>query len=112
MGTVADICGVSHGSGKSFFKECVNYGYLTEQYTFTEAGIRALRMYERILQSTQSYLTRLGVSEGSRQESLRQLIENVDYELLLSITRSDTQVKKDTTISQESFTPNFLEKSP
>lgn len=65
-----------------------------EQYTFTEAGIRALRMYERILQSTQSYLTRLGVSEGSRQESLRQLIENVDYELLLSITRSDTQVKK------------------
>ena len=50
------------------------------------------------------------MSEGSRQESLRQLIENVDYELLLSITRSDTQVKKDTTISQESSTPNFLEK--
>lgn len=68
-------------------------------------------MYECILQSTQSYLTRLGVSEESRQESLRQLIENVDYELLLSITRSDTQVKKDTTISQESSTPNFLEKS-
>ena len=61
---------------------------------FTEAGTRALRMYECILQSTQSYLTRLGVSEESRQESLRQLIENVDYELLLSITRSDTQVKK------------------
>lgn len=110
VGTVADICGVSHGPVSRFFKECVNYGYLTEQYTFTEAGIRALRMYERILQSTQSYLTRLGVSEGSRQESLRQLIENVDYELLLSITRSDTQVKKDTTISQESSTPNFLEK--
>lgn len=50
------------------------------------------------------------MSEESRQESLRQLIENVDYELLLSITRSDTQVKKDTTISQESSTPNFLEK--
>ena len=50
------------------------------------------------------------MSEGSRQESLRQLIENVDYELLLSIARSDTQVKKDTTISQESSTPNFLEK--
>ena len=111
MGTVADICGVSHGPVSRFFKECVNYGYLTEQYTFTEAGTRALRMYERILQVTQSYLTRLGVSEESRQESLRQLIENVDYELLLSITRRDTQVKKDTTISQESSTPNFLEKS-
>ena len=110
VGTVADICGVSHGPVSRFFKECVNYGYLTEQYTFTEAGTRALRMYERILQVTQSYLTRLGVSEESRQESLRQLIENVDYELLLSITRSDTQVKKDTTISQESSTPNFLEK--
>lgn len=61
VGTVADICGVSHGPVSRFFKECVNYGYLTEQYTFTEAGIRALRMYERILQSTQSYLTRLGV---------------------------------------------------
>lgn len=110
VGNVADICGVSHGPVSRFFKECVNYGYLTEQYTFTEAGTRALRMYERILQVTQSYLTRLGVSEESRQESLRQLIENVDYELLLSITRSDTQVKKDTTISQESSTPNFLEK--
>lgn len=59
VGTVADICGVSHGPVSRFFKECVNYGYLTEQYTFTEAGICALRMYERILQSTQSYLTRL-----------------------------------------------------
>ena len=50
VGTVADICGVSHGPVSRFFKECVNYGYLTEQYTFTEAGTRALRMYERILQ--------------------------------------------------------------
>ena len=29
VGTVADICGVSHGPVSRFFKECVNYGYLT-----------------------------------------------------------------------------------
>lgn len=28
VGTVADICGVSHGPVSRFFKECVNYGYL------------------------------------------------------------------------------------
>ena len=53
VGTVADICGVSHGPVSRFFKECVNYGYLTEQYTFTEAGIRALRMY--------AFLKRIGI---------------------------------------------------
>ena len=56
VGTVADICGVSHGPVSRFFKECVNYGYLTEQYNFTEAGTRALRMYERILRVTQSFI--------------------------------------------------------
>ena len=43
VGQVADICGVSHGPVSRFFKECVSYGYLTEQYEFTETGIRALQ---------------------------------------------------------------------
>ena len=43
-------------------------------------------------------------------EKLRQLVENVDYELLMSITRSDIKVKKDTTNMQiEESTPWFLE---
>ena len=39
VGTVADICGVSHGPVSRFFKECVNYGYLTEQYTFLRLAL-------------------------------------------------------------------------
>lgn len=40
VGTVADICGVSHGPVSRFFKECVNYGYLTEQYTKSPNELR------------------------------------------------------------------------
>lgn len=110
VGQVADICGVSHGPVSRFFKECVSYGYLTEQYEFTETGIRALQMYKRILHDTCAYLTRLGISGEEMPEKLRQLVENVDYELLMSITRSDIKVKKDTTNMQiEESTPWFLE---
>ena len=111
VGLIADICGVSHGPVSRFFKECVSCGYLTEQYEFTEAGIRALRMYKRILHDTRDYLERLGTSEEEMPEKLRQLVENVDYELLMSITRSDIKVKKDTTsMPEEESTAWLLEK--
>ena len=63
VGQIADLCGVSHGPVSRFFKECVAKGYLTEQYEFTESGIRALKMYKRLLHDTDAYLTRLGVRE-------------------------------------------------
>ncbi|MBU5480378.1 hypothetical protein [Blautia sp. MSJ-19] len=111
VGRVADICGVSHGPVSRFFKECVICGYLTEQYEFTEPGICALKMYKRLLHDTRDYLARLGISEEEMPKRLRQLVENVDYELLMSITRSDIKVKKDTTnIQTEESTAWFLEK--
>ena len=111
VGQIADLCGVSHGPVSRFFKECVSRGYLTEQYEFTEPGIRALGMYKRLLHDTKAYLTRLGVSEEEAPEKLRQLIENVDYELLMSITRSDVKVKKETTsMREEESTAWLLEK--
>lgn len=110
VGTIADICGVSHGPVSRFFKECVTWGYLTPQYEFTETGIRALNTYKRIVADVEAYLTRLGVPENSKQESLRQLIENVDYSTLFSITRSDTAVKKDSShMPQQDSTPYLLE---
>ena len=33
---IADICGVSHGPVSRFFKECMERGYLTEKYEFTD----------------------------------------------------------------------------
>lgn len=101
VGQVADICGVSHGPVSRFFKECVSCGYLTEQYEFTEPGIRALKMYKRLLHDTRAYLVRLGTSEEEMPEKLRQLIENVDYELLMSITKSDIKVEKNATNIQK-----------
>lgn len=108
VGLVADTCGVSHGPVSRFFKECVARGYLTEQYEFTETGIRALTMYKLILQETRTYLTRLGVKEAEIQEKLRQLIENVDYDLLMTITRSDIQVKKETTSLPDEESASWL----
>ncbi len=111
VGQIADLCGVSHGPVSRFFKECVAKGYLTEQYEFTESGIRALKMYKRLLHDTDAYLARLGVREEEAAEKLRQLIENVDYELLMSITRSDVKVKKETnSIPEEESTTWLLEK--
>ena len=108
VGLVADSCGVSHGPVSRFFKECVGCGYLTEQYEFTETGIRALKTYKKILQDVRAYLKRLGVSEEEQPEKLRQLVENVDYELLMSITRSDTKVKKDTSRIPEKETASWM----
>ena len=39
---IADQCGVRHPTVSRFFKACVEKGYLTESYAFTEKGRRIL----------------------------------------------------------------------
>ena len=91
---IADTCGVSHGPVSRFFKECIGAGYLNGGYEFTEKGTRALKTYQRILKEVGAYLERIGIPEPEIPEKTRQLIENVDYSLLMTMTRNSSQVKE------------------
>lgn len=91
---IADTCGVSHGPVSRFFKECIGAGYLNEGYEFTEKGTRALKTYQRILKEVSAYLERIGIPAPEIPEKTRQLIENVDYSLLMTMTRNSSQVKE------------------
>lgn len=91
---IADTCGVSHGPVSRFFKECIRAEYLTDTYEFTEKGKQALRTYQRILKEVSLYLERIGIPGTEILEKTRQLIENVDYSLLMTMTRNSGQVKE------------------
>lgn len=112
---IADTCGVSHGPVSRFFKECMGVGYLTDTYEFTEKGTQALRTYQRILKEVGLYLERIGIPEVEITEKTRQLVENVDYSLLMTMTRNSGQVKesRNQQIAEEEtsyYLENVLEK--
>lgn len=91
---IADTCGVSHGPVSRFFKECIGAGYLTETYEFTEKGSQALKTYQRIMREVGLYLERIGIPDGEISEKTRQLVENVDYSLIMTMTRNSGQVQE------------------
>lgn len=85
---IADICGVSHGPVSRFFKECMERGYLTEKYEFTAEGTHALLIYKKLLRDVKLYLKAMNIPEKEISEKMRQLIENVDYNLLRTMIRN------------------------
>ena len=54
----------------------------------------ALKTYQRILKEVGAYLERIGIAASEIPEKTRQLIENVDYSLLMTMTRNSGQVKE------------------
>ena len=108
VGTVAKNCGVSHGPVSRFFRECIEHGYLTKDYAFTEEGRQALGFYKWILNETGSYLGRIGAGTREFPAQMKQMVENLDYELILSITRSDRQVREKPGIQAEEAGENVI----
>ena len=107
---IADTCGVSHGPVSRFFKECIGAGYLTEAYEFTEKGSQALKAYQRITKEVDLYLERIGIPEAEISEKARQLVENVDYSLLMTMTRNSGQVQESRNqTAVDEGTPYYLE---
>ena len=88
---IADTCGVSHGPVSRFFKECIGKGYLTEKYEFTTEGAHALLTYKRLLRDVKTYLKAMNIPEKEIPEKMKQLIENVDYDLLRTMVRNARQ---------------------
>ena len=78
---IADQCGVRHPTVSRFFKACVEKGYLTENYAFTEKGRRILEWNQKLEQGVREYLVTIGVNEGI-DDFVRGMMENVDYNIL------------------------------
>lgn len=93
---IADICGVSHGPVSRFFKECMERGYLTEKYEFTAEGTHALLIYKKLLRDVKLYLKAMNIPEKEIPEKMKQLIENVDYDLLRTMVRNARQTTERT----------------
>lgn len=97
-GMVAEIaknCGASHGPVSTFLKECIKNGYLTEGYQFTEFGKTALEAYKQIVKDTEDYLRRINVAPELREDTLRDMIGNLDYDVLRRIVHSDSGLQKE-----------------
>ena len=94
---IADTCGVSHGPVSRFFKECIGKGYLTEKYEFTTEGTHALLIYKKLLRDVRVYLKAMNIPEKEVSEKMKQLIENVDYDLLRIMVRNARQITEHTT---------------
>ena len=88
---IADTCGVSHGPVSRFFKECIEKGYLTEKYEFTAEGTHALLTYKKLLRDVKLYLKTMNIPEKEITDKMKQLIENVDYDLLRTMIRNTRQ---------------------
>ena len=82
---------MSHGPVSRFFKECMERGYLTEKYEFTAEGTHALLIYKKLLRDVKLYLKAMNIPEKEIPEKMRQLIENVDYDLLRNMIRNGRQ---------------------
>ena len=93
---IADTCGVSHGPVSRFFKECIERGYLTEKYEFTAEGAHALLTYKKLLRDVKLYLKAMNIPEKEIPEKMKQLIENVDYDLLRTMIRNARQATEQT----------------
>lgn len=93
---IADTCGVSHGPVSRFFKECIERGYLTEKYEFTAEGAHALLTYKKLLRDVKLYLKTMNIPEKEIPEKMKQLIENVDYDLLRTMIRNARQATEQT----------------
>ena len=93
---IADTCGVSHGPVSRFFKECIERGYLTEKYEFTAEGVHALLTYKKLLRDVKLYLKTMNIPEKEIPETMKQLIENVDYDLLRTMIRNARQATEQT----------------
>ena len=93
---IADTCGVSHGPVSRFVKECIERGYLTEKYEFTAEGAHALLTYKKLLRDVKLYLKTMNIPEKEIPEKMKQLIENVDYDLLRTMIRNARQATEQT----------------
>lgn len=85
---IAEKCGVTHGVVSRYLKSCIDNGYLTEDYQFTEFGQIWLNDYRKLITDLGGYLQAIGIPEHELSENIRTLIENTELHTLKAMVRS------------------------
>lgn len=84
---IAEKCGVTHGVVSRYLKSCIDNGYLTLDYQFTELGQLWLNDYRKLMEDLGDYLRFIGIPEHEIAENVRTLIENTELHTLKAMVR-------------------------
>lgn len=84
---IAEKCGVTHGVVSRYLKSCIDNGYLTLDYQFTELGQLWLNDYRKLMEDLGEYLRFIGIPEHEIAENVRTLIENTELHTLKAMVR-------------------------
>lgn len=90
---IAETCGVYHGSVSRYFRICMDKDYLTENLEFTKKGRNWLEGYETLIKGLENYLKNIGTADQDIENTIKQMIENIDYYTLSCILRNDQKVR-------------------
>lgn len=79
---VSDASGISPGLVSRFMKSCADCGYLDRQNCLTDAGLLLLKRQRGFMDHVEDYVRCLGLEGERLEESVKNLVENVDTPLL------------------------------
>lgn len=94
VGKVAAMSNVTHAPVSRFMKECAVQGYLDGNNCLTESGRILLKRQRILLDNVREYVKELGMEGEQLEESVKNLIENVDTPLLNLIMERERRRKK------------------
>ena len=97
---VAEICGVKHNAVNYFFKQCQEWGYMTEDSRLTESGKAWLNGYRDLIEGLEEYLLEVGIPEYELRENIASLIENTDSYTLSAMVRGYQEKQKEFSVKQ------------
>ncbi len=78
LSMIAEKCGVSQPAVSKYLKNCVENGYLTYDYKFTELGKSWFYGYQELAKRLREYLSSIGIPEQELEENVSSLIENTN----------------------------------
>lgn len=85
---IAQKCQVNHAAVSRFLKECVESGYINENYELSESGALWLHQYVELRGAVTLYFRELGLSEEEALENTKVVIESMDIHTLWLMLKS------------------------
>ena len=93
QGSIAEDCGVNRSTVNRYFKNCIERGILTEALEFTPAGEEWLERYSSLYENLQKYLKEIGARQEEIDETLDDMVENIDIHMLELMVNAHTEKK-------------------
>lgn len=90
---IAEKCMVTPGVVSRFLKGCIDNGYLTQRYHFTELGKTWLHGYQSTIESLTRYLQEIGIPQQDIEGNVRTLVENTELHTLTAMVNKHNEMK-------------------